>query len=270
MAPRVSQQTRAVLNAIETLQRLQESLRKRKGAPSSATALKMRRAAYATSDLVALLDDIAGSMVTGSGTSVEEAKQKLAAESAKRRAGQIGAAPDAPCDPVQKSDGPDLQGCMIALYPSAEIQKKIAVRGGEAAERIHMTVVYFEQGSAEREDWAKATAILFELAQYLPVPVGTLTGTGRFDQEDGVVAYATIDIPDFLRWREVLVEQLELAGFPVSKKHTFTPHLTLKYMRKDEDFPDTQLLVESVPVVFPEIHMVQGEERIATAQFKGA
>lgn len=268
MAPRVSQQTRAILNAIETLQRLQTALSRRRGAANSAAALKMRKASYNVAELITVLDDIAGSMVTGSGTSVEETKQKLAAESQKRRAGQLGAVE--PCDPVQKSDGPDLQGCMIALYPSTEISKHISVPGGEGAKRIHMTVVYFEDASSARDDWDRAGAILTELAKHLPVPVGTLTGTGRFVQEDGEVAYATIDLPQFERWRDVLVEQLEKAGFPVSTKYAFKPHLTLKYTELDEEFPDTPLRVESIPAAFPEIHMVQGEKRITTAQFKGA
>jgi len=238
----------------------------RKGANTPVEAFKMRRVAGSVTSLIEELDAIAGRMVNRRGSSVSEIKQKLKTESEKRRSGQMATA--APCDPIEKADGPNLKGCMIAIYPDAEIAKRIAVPNGEHPNRIHMTVVYFEDASSDRTDWEKAGAILTELARHLPVPKGILTGTGRFVQPDGEVAYATIDLPHMEMWRDVLVEQLERAGFRVSKKYTFKPHLTLAYTEKDAPFPDTALRIESLGVTFPEIHMVQGDKRVVTAPFK--
>lgn len=268
MAPRVSQQTRSILNAIEQLQRLQTSLRRRSPAQTAGENLKLRKVALDIAALVSELDRIAGRMVARSGGSVEETKQKLAAESAKRRSGQLGA--ETPCDPVRKTAGPNLAGCMIALYLDAEVAKEVAVKGGEAANRLHLTVVYFEQAAADRSDWNRAGEILRVLAEAHPSLRGVLNGTGRFIQETGEVALAVADIPGLEAFRDVLVEQLELAGFPVSKKHggIFKPHVTLAYTEPDEEFPDTPLKSRSVSVEFPGICMVQGEKKIVTAPFK--
>lgn len=255
-----------ILNTIDQLQRLENTLRRPKQALAPADALKMRKVSYDVKELTRVLDDLAGKMVTRAGSSVEDIKGKLRSESEKRRAGQLGAV--APCDPVQKSDGPDLQGCMIALYPAPEVQKAIAVKGGEPSDRIHLTVAFFEDAASDRDDWDMAGAILTELARHLPVLRGTLTGTGRFVHDDGEVAYATADIQHLELWRKVLVEQLESAGFPVSKKYPWRPHLTLQYMAPDADFPDTLVRTETVPVEFSEVCMVQGEKRVTTAPFK--
>lgn len=254
---RVPQSTRQIINTIEQLQVLQLTLRKKLRPASAAESLKVRKISLDVAQLITQLDQLAGKASVSTGASVEEVKRKLSVESEKRRTGQLRAIE--PCDDtVRKADGPDLSGVMVALYPPMDLSRQLAVPGGEAPERLHITVIYFEQSAAERDDWGRAIEIVRQVAVNTAPFDGDIAGTGRFVHETGEVAYAEVSLPGLIEFHESLVEALEAQGFPVSHKHLFKPHVTLKYTLPDEPFPDTPARVDSAPLKIGEVRVVQG------------
>lgn len=262
---RVPQTTRQILNTIHQLESLQVTLRSRLRSDSAGESLKIRKVAIDVASLIQQLDVIAGKMTTKTGSSVEEVKAKLKEESGKRRSGQLRSS-DACEEPVAKSaKAADLKGVMVALYPPADVAKRIAVKGGESAQNLHVTCVYFEDKAADRDDWDTVKSIVEHVAAGLKPIVGTLTGTGRFVQEDGgEVDYATVELPGVDELHDQLVEMCEAAGFPVSKKHAWRPHLTLRYAKADEPFPDTPLRTETIPVLIKTVEVVCGDRKAAS------
>lgn len=77
------------------------------------------------------------------------------------------------------SDGSHLSGAMIALVPTASDAKRLAVKGGEAPEDLHLTLFYLGTGAdfppAEREEiMANVRNVLArgELGNCAPLPAG--------------------------------------------------------------------------------------------------
>lgn len=142
---------------------------------------------------------------------------------------------------------------MVALYPTPDRAKELALRGGEKPDQLHLTLAFlgktkgldFEKAKATVEAWAKAT----------PPLRGKLSGVGHFDLGKGdAVTYRSVDLPDLPAPRELLVKALDKGGTPASTDHGFTPHMSIDYrVRRPE--------IKQEPIAFPAVTLMWGDER---------
>jgi 2'-5' RNA ligase len=121
-------------------------------------------------------------------------------------------------------------GVMIALFPSREEARELAVEGGEPVDELHCTLAFL--GEAGAEVAADARAKLDDVVTHWAATQGPIVaktnGVGVFDN-DPPVTYATVDSPQLPAFRQSLVEALEAAGFPPVTTYGFVPHMTLAY-----------------------------------------
>lgn len=145
-------------------------------------------------------------------------------------------------------------GAMVALYPSPDVARALAQKGGEDPDQIHLTLAYLGP-AAGITDAAGLRNAVGRWASKTPVMSGEVSGTGTFTAGSQPVAYASADVPPLPEARQQLVEALQRAGFPPSEAHGFTPHLTLAYSPDSE--PDTA----NHPLTFDHAALVLGSER---------
>ena len=132
-------------------------------------------------------------------------------------------------DQVQKAGN----GVMLAFWPDAETQSKIAVEGGEKPEDIHITLAYFGKlGEVSMDSLPALERAVEQFAStHAPVQV-TLGGIGRFPaspQSDGQdVAYLGVHSDGIQEFRQELVDACEAAGVEPKKNFGYNPHVTLK------------------------------------------
>ena len=144
-------------------------------------------------------------------------------------------------------------GVMVALYPKPEVARAMAVEGGEPADEIHLTLAFLGD-SADLEDAEGLAAVVAGFARSCPPLSGEVSGTGRFTAGENPVLYASADLPALPSNRERLIDALVAGGFPVSKSHGFTPHMTLAYDDREHDTKPRALR-------FTEVSLVVGGKR---------
>jgi 2'-5' RNA ligase len=154
---------------------------------------------------------------------------------------------------------------MVALYPSPEIQAKLALEGGEPKEELHVTLAYLGRVSEIGADLLEELAnTVRRFAERHACLEGTIGGFGRFsasESSDGKdVIYASIDVPSLASLREKLVMELEGLA-PAKREHGFTPHMTLAYVGSFEESPVDRL--EPVEVSFSALELVIEGQRQA-------
>lgn len=155
------------------------------------------------------------------------------------------------------SDGADHEGAMVALYVPPEVGKQIRIRGGEPLKDLHVTLIYFADKAADRDDWDEARKIVKQFSQQYSSLEGVIGGYGVFNSDDGDVLWASVDMPGINELHYELVESLENTGFPVSKEHSFTPHITLQYDHKGK----LPKLDKSLDVQFDQLTLMTGDKR---------
>lgn len=164
--------------------------------------------------------------------------------------------------PDQPDKDPKHTGVMVALYPDAEAAKKIAVRGGEDAEDLHVTLAFLGDSSDQAGDGLTLEAATSKIVAAAQVAAatheplsGTVGGIGKFpDGGDGVPVIGLVDVVGLGAVREDLVTALIDAGLPVKVDHGFTPHMTLGYNLDLSLIPD----YEPVPVDFTDLVVCVG------------
>lgn len=128
------------------------------------------------------------------------------------------------------ADGPDLDGAMVALFIPEPVAKTLKVRGGEPIENMHITLAYFTDKAADRDDWDEVAKIVETIANQTPPLIGKIGGYGVFQNDDSPdVLWASPNLPGLEDLRQKVVEACEDAGFNVSDTHGFVPHVTIKY-----------------------------------------
>ena len=137
---------------------------------------------------------------------------------------------------VISADGPDMDGCMIALRPPDAVCGALAQAGGEDVENMHVTVAYLGKAADINVDALHQLMAAFSFgAKRLTGRVG---GMGVFDNPNGKVLVALMDIPGLDEWRARLMEWLGDAGIEVPNNHGFTPHLTVAYQDDHPEVPE--------------------------------
>lgn len=140
-------------------------------------------------------------------------------------------------------------GCMIALYPTPQVQEALAVPGGEAAKDIHLTLAYL--GDAAGLDLDRLKSVVAGVAEGAVPMDGEISGFGVFTATPNqVVTYASADVPALAGFRQRLFDALVAASFPVATNHGYTPHMTVSYSDQRElKVPNVKLSFDSVWLV---------------------
>jgi len=157
---------------------------------------------------------------------------------------------------VKKAEA-DMQGAMLALQVPINIANAIKIDGGEPPELMHITLAYFKDKAADRDDWNQAIEIGKQWDWKL---TGRILEYDTF-QNDEVILWAKPEIPGLAEKREELVAALNEAGFSVDDKFDFNPHITVAYDWKG-DVPE---LEQPIPIQFDGLYFYRGErvEKVA-------
>lgn len=127
---------------------------------------------------------------------------------------------------IAKGDEP--KGAIVAAWVPLDLANALAMRGGEPAERLHVTLAYLE-GFDPALHPAALAALADALRDQAPISA-RVSGIGRFEQPGGTHVYhATIDAPGLAELAARVAEALRGAGFAISAEHGFDPHATLAY-----------------------------------------
>lgn len=120
---------------------------------------------------------------------------------------------------------------MVALYPDAATAADLALKGGEDADELHMTLAFLgDIGKLAKSDGA--LKVVKEWAATCPPLEGEVSGRGEFVTDgEGKVDYLSVDLPDLSAQRQRLVEMLDAAGYPASQEHGFQPHITIRFKK---------------------------------------
>jgi len=154
-------------------------------------------------------------------------------------------------------------GVMISFAVPPALASTLVIPGGEPAEELHVTLCYLGRLSAIGQEAADKTLKIVEILAQNSGPLsGSIGGMGRFsatETSDGQdVIYANVDLSSLPDFRAELVHILELAGVPYSRKHGYTPHITLKYIDPDSRNPVKR--IPNQPVTFHSIRVSIGED----------
>ena len=125
----------------------------------------------------------------------------------------------------------DTGGVMIALTPPADIAERLAVPGGEPAERLHITLAYLAAPAADLDDTdqARLVGLVAGLVSSASPITCRVSGAGTFTADDGAVRWCSIDAPGLAELASRLRRLLDENGFDVRAEHGFQPHMTLAY-----------------------------------------
>jgi len=146
------------------------------------------------------------------------------------------------------------KGTIVAISVPYTLANKLYLGGGNSPEEMHITLAYMHYLYDDELDTLRAivSSCAKDYSQNLLLKVG---GIGRFSHGDEDVFYASVDNPFLSEFREYVIGRLEAGGLPVSYEHGFTPHITIKYLTKDETTPmlggdvvGSQWLAETVDI----------------------
>lgn len=150
---------------------------------------------------------------------------------------------------------------MIAMYPSLDTARKMAIPGGEKPEDIHLTLVYVSEypTSMDVGNSIKAVSAFVREQTYEDDEIiydGRTSGFGRFvNEDDPDVLYAGVDLVDLVKIRRKIIHELNEYDVNIDiPKHGFTPHMTLKYMKASEPlpfdrYPTQELVFDNISIV---------------------
>ena len=132
----------------------------------------------------------------------------------------------------------DYKGGIITLIPPQKIKDKLYIDGGEKKEDMHIALAYLPY------PWnSNVVEIISNFS--LPPSIGKLTGKlEKFGakEEDKFAIVATIEIHGIDEWRNMFIPVMEEKRLIVSNNFPiFIPHVTLKYIGKDEELPQKEI-----------------------------
>ncbi len=153
-------------------------------------------------------------------------------------------------------------GVMVALMVPPRIAEQIAIRDGEPADELHLTLAFLgEAADLVDEQRRELHETLHVIASLFAPLTGHLNGAGRFcnDDDEGDPFFVIPDLPALPALRQMVVGDLKWGDVPVSADHGFVPHITLKYVPHDEPNPFDQ--IERTPIHFDALTLMMAGER---------
>jgi hypothetical protein len=154
----------------------------------------------------------------------------------------------------------DEVGAMVALYPNADVARRLARPGGEPSSDLHLTLAVLEPDQLS-DTAALGRAVAAVAAGHQPLAGRVGGGIRRFaggGNARGEPVYAPADVQELFALREDLVRQLGSAGFEVQRRHQFTPHITLSWLDPSEPTPFERR--GSIPLSFDCLYLVIGPD----------
>jgi 2'-5' RNA ligase len=158
-----------------------------------------------------------------------------------------------------------VMGAMVALYPTGEAAAALAIKGGEPAEDLHITLKFLGKDATEIKGRDKIEAALAAWAKTAKPLAGKVVGMGEFKANpewhpDEKPIFAKPDIPGIQEFRKSLVAALP-AGVMEDTHPEYKPHITLDYIPADAKRPADKL--DQVSLVFDRVYLVWSGERVA-------
>lgn len=161
-------------------------------------------------------------------------------------------------------------GVMLAFFLPGLVAQELtnqtaaAAVTPEPAEDLHLTLAYLGKTTDLADAKYQILAGAERYARYASAVMGTISGVGRFqtDEGDGTNAlYASFDAPDLGAWRDTLIQILaDQSGTLPAANHGYTPHITLAYLPLGTDTPT--IAIAQLPVTFDTLTVAWGDERI--------
>lgn len=160
-------------------------------------------------------------------------------------------------------------GVMLAFFLPSMVAGELVRQTGavtstpEPAEDLHLTLAYLGKTDTLGDSKFQLLAAAERYARYASAIIGSISGIGRFDTDEGDgtnALYATFDAPDLSAWRDNLLQELaNQSGTLPTANHGYTPHITLAYIPTDA--PTPTIPVAHVPITFDTLTLAWGDER---------
>jgi broad specificity phosphatase PhoE/2'-5' RNA ligase/cation transport regulator ChaB len=155
-------------------------------------------------------------------------------------------------------------GVMVAFCLDPATAEKLAIKGGEAPDQMHVTIAYL--GKLVDLDMSKVGALEGLLQgfaeEHAPVEA-TLGGPARFNatahSDNMDVLIATVESKEIQEFRECLVERIGESGINVVSNFGYTPHVSLAYIKPGADLPVQR--IEPIFITFDRITLCIGGAR---------
>jgi 2'-5' RNA ligase len=164
---------------------------------------------------------------------------------------------EGPYEQIEKA----ADGVMLALFLEDACAREIAIKDGEAPEQLHCTIGYFGKADMLPIDFIpKAKEAIADVAARWAPLVGSLGGTGRFNasatSDGNDVVYASVDVPGLTELRADLLKEVEMrTGVKASRKHGYSPHVTLGYVPPTKK---VDVRLDTTEVLFTEVYLARG------------
>lgn len=185
----------------------------------------------------------------------------------------VSAEPDVPIEPptalevepvveVEPEEVEPGEQVMVAWMMDEETSQRLAIEHEGAVQGHHVTLAYIGRLNTDldREGLVRLMGCVESLSRSAAPLEGTLSGLGRFvaskSSEGRDVMWAAVDCPGLDVMRAELVRALDEAQLPYSKEHGFTPHVTLAYVKPEDDIKIERAVYDHQPVRFDRISVV--------------
>lgn len=160
-------------------------------------------------------------------------------------------------------------GVMIGLFLPTEIANQVALSGGELASDLHITLAYLGDSTTLDPNLRDKLSNLLQRFATDNCPIeGVISGSGLFTADDDGTSplYLSYDSLNIQQLRSQLVSMLGFSNINVQTNHGFTPHITLKYLGKNETV--MPIKVNPIFIKFGELTLCWADER-TTYNFLG-
>lgn len=149
---------------------------------------------------------------------------------------------------------------MVAFFVPDEISGDLVIDhpNAERAEELHVTLAFL--GEASEVDKDALIDAVTEFARGQSPVTAYLSGLVRFTATDGDDAICYLVQSDEIGgFRNGLLAHLAMVEIEPANKRNFVPHITVAYVRGEENTP--QIEVPDIEMTFSSIHIAYGDER---------
>lgn len=138
------------------------------------------------------------------------------------------------------------EGVIVMFALPEKFAQKIAIKGGQGPEGLHVTVCYVGKAKDLGKGKIKMIGkICKHVARSFEPLSARLGGLGRFaaaktsDNKD--VVYASVDAPRLEELRGALLRLLKGANIEWATDHGYSPHITLAYIDPSDPLPVSRI-----------------------------